>query len=207
MNKEKKVLFLASSSKGRQEQLTQANIPFKLIKQNADETFTDMYNLEQIVSMLAVRKMEHVIMGSSIEGDISFVLTADTMVQDSLKNILGKPKNIEESIFQIKSINSGPVLVSTGFCLEKKIFDKGKWYTTNQIVQAVTTTCIFEIPNYLIDNYITQTNTMHIAGSVSIEGYGSQFLKEIHGSYSGIIGLPLFEVRQALETLNFFNAV
>lgn len=44
---------------------------------------------------------------------------------------------------------------------------------------------------------------MDCAGAVTIEEFGMQFVKEIHGSYSNIIGLPLFEVRHALKTLGF----
>lgn len=205
MDKKNKSLYLASSSKGRRELLTQADIPFKLIEQNANEIYSGVKSLQEIVVMLAIRKMDHAQLLPSFNGNIMYVLSADTMVENCFKKIMGKPKDNEEVQSQIQSINQGPCLVSTGFCLEKKIFDEDKWHTQSQIVEAVTTECLFFISDYWINKYLSLTDSFNIAGSITIEGFGSQFLKEIHGSYSNIIGLPLFEVRQALETLDFFN--
>ncbi len=43
------------------------------------------------------------------------------------------------------------------------------------------------------------------SGAVAIEDYGAQFLKTVDGSHSAIIGLPLFELREALDELGFFD--
>ena len=43
------------------------------------------------------------------------------------------------------------------------------------------------------------------AGAVAVEECGSQFLQSIQGSHSGLIGLPMFELRQALTKCGFFN--
>ncbi|MCX5922118.1 MAG: Maf family protein [Candidatus Dependentiae bacterium] len=46
---------------------------------------------------------------------------------------------------------------------------------------------------------------LEAAHTIAIEEFGAQFLKVIHGSYLTIVGLPLFELREALEELDFFD--
>jgi septum formation protein len=40
------------------------------------------------------------------------------------------------------------------------------------------------------------------AGGYAIQGLGAQFVKRINGSYSAVVGLPLYETKQMLETLS-----
>jgi len=44
---------------------------------------------------------------------------------------------------------------------------------------------------------------MYCCGAGMVEGFGASFLKSINGSYSAVIGLPLFELRDALKKLDF----
>ncbi len=44
---------------------------------------------------------------------------------------------------------------------------------------------------------------LKIAGALHVEGYGSQFIKSIEGSYTAIIGLSMFELRKALQQLRY----
>ena len=60
------------------------------------------------------------------------------------------------------------------------------------------------MPDNWIDIYLEKTPYLDVSGGMAIEKYGNQFLKTVQGSYSTIIGLPLFEVREALEKLGFF---
>lgn len=50
-----------------------------------------------------------------------------------------------------------------------------------------------------------EPNLVSFAGALAVDGYASQFVKSINGSYTAILGLPLYEVREALEQLGFFN--
>ncbi len=61
----------------------------------------------------------------------------------------------------------------------------------------------FEVPEECIVRYLAVSYGMKAAGAITIEGYGAQFLKKVEGSYSAIIGLPLFELREALQKLDF----
>ena len=198
-------LFLASQSHSRRLLLDQANIPYTTIKQDADEYSCDWtVPPKQLVSYLALLKMQHAQLPAAEESDICFVLTADTVGYDSNNTIYGKAKDKTEAIKNLNILAHG--FVATGFCLEKKEYRDGSWHTLSQIVEVVESSYIFEVPDDQVENYFKQTGALETAGSIAIEGYGLQFLKSVQVSYTGIIGLPLFEVRKALLNLGFFNS-
>lgn len=62
----------------------------------------------------------------------------------------------------------------------------------------------YELFNNLII-FLEQPFVYNSAGALFVEGFGAQFVKEVNGSYSAIIGLPMFEVREALEQIGFFD--
>lgn len=200
-----KTLLVASSSASRRVLLQTMRINFAIIKQDADEHACDWsLPLETLVAVIAVHKMAHAQLPSNAqEGDVIFVLTADTLTQDMTDVVHGKATTIQEAVAQIKAQRAGSK-VSTAFCLDKKIFTDGIWITQQQIVQAVTATCIFDVPEAFLEKYLDYFSNLHSAGSIAVEEFGMQFLKDIQGSYSGLLGLPLFELRQALETLGFY---
>lgn len=198
-------LLLASGSASRKKLLEQSQIPFLVIGHNADEQSCDWKkSLEQLVNSIAIAKMEHALLPPGNENDIIFVLSADTLGQDSCGTIHGKPIDKEHAIFMIKALR-GHGRCSTAFCLDKKKSISGSWVLQERITHVVTAQYEFDMPDDWIEHYIKTVPTyLDISGGVTIEGYGAQFLKSISGSYSTILGLPLFELRQALEQIGFF---
>ena len=74
------------------------------------------------------------------------------------------------------------------------------------VEQCVVGECIIDIPQHWRESYYTHhPHALQAAGGFAIEGYGMQFVQSVNGSITTIIGLPLYELRQALETLGFFN--
>jgi septum formation protein len=125
------------------------------------------------------------------------------MVQDSKGNLHGKPKDRADAIAKLKQARHGNHL-ATGFCVERRRWDGLQWITEQHLEQVVTADYLFYIPDQWINYYLDTTLGLHCAGAAAVEGFGSQFLKRVNGSHSCIIGLPLFEVREALEQLGFF---
>jgi septum formation protein len=200
------VLLLGSKSASRQMLLRQAQIPFLCVEQNADETACD-WNLPliQLVNAIALYKMEHVILQpGKHEGDICFVLTADTMSQDQDGTIRGKPSDQRDAKTKIIAARNG-VFLCTAFCLDKKVWQGGQWQCMHRINQQVTSEFYYDVPEAWMDLYLERSWGMNASGAIAVEGYGAQFLKTVSGSHSTIIGLPMFQVRQALEDLNFFQ--
>jgi septum formation protein len=201
----KRHLLLGSESSSRQMLLRQAQIPFKLLSQRADETVCDWgLSLEQVVTNIALYKMEHLIMPSGNAGQIEYVLTADTLSMDKQGRLSGKPINKGEAVNMIKRARDG-MRTATSFCLEKKEWNGEQWICAGQILECIEAIYVFDVPDNCIDHYFKHSSGFVSSGSIAIEGYGGQFLKKIDGSYSAIIGLPLYEVRRALEKIGFFS--
>lgn len=195
------ILLLASKSTSRQFLLEQAKIPFKVIEQNADESEIDWTLPSQELAVgIALHKMKHAVLPQGKEGEVIYVLTADTVTQDMRGVNHGKPLDKAHAVSMIKDMADG-TYVSTAFCLEKKVYANGRWMTQRQVVEAVTAQCKFIVPCRWIESYLNNVSP-EVSGAISIEEYGMQFLKDVNGSYSTIIGLPMFELREALEELS-----
>jgi septum formation protein len=201
----KNTLLLGSKSPSRQMLLNLAQIPFTLIGQDADETLCDWaLPLPEIVTHIARFKMEHVQLPAGFDGQVCFVLTADTLTQDKNGAVQGKPVDRDDAIAKIKSSRVGSNLC-TAFCLDKKIWRNNQWQLIERIEQVVHAEYLFVLPDEWIDIYLDTSIAMDTAGAITVEAFGAQFLKVVNGSYSAIIGLPLFEVREALAKLGFFE--
>jgi septum formation protein len=200
------ILYFGSKSEPRRMLLEQSQIPFTVVSQNADESQCDWgLPLPQLVLSIALYKMQHVILpDGNREGDICFVLTADTMSHDKAGKIHGKPIDRADAIAKIKATREGSFLC-TAFCLDKKVWKNGKWETQERIADIVSAEFSFIIPDEWIDIYLEKVPYLDVSGGIAVEIYGNQFLKTVHGSYSTIIGLPLFEVREALQKLGFYK--
>ncbi len=195
-------LYLASQSPMRRTLLKQARIPFELLEQSADESASDWTQEPSLVARSIARsKMAHVSM-PNLTSDL-FVLTADTICVDSKGTIHGKPRDHGDALRMLRLWREGSTVI-TAFCLDKKSHINGKWQTITRIEDAVTSTIDFVVADVWLKEYLKHTPSMDCAGAMAIEEYGFQFVRSITGSYSNIIGLPLFEVRQALTTLGFF---
>lgn len=200
-----KKLFLGSKSRSRQELLKQARIPFQIVEQDADETVCD-WNLSfnEIVQSIALYKMEHVVLPSGADCAICFVLTADTMTCGTDGSMNGKPVDRDDAIKKIKNAKDGAV-TGTAFCLDKKIWRDNVWHTEQRIRRYAEGSCLFDVPDEWLEIYLAQPFVYSSAGALFVEGFGAQFVKEIHGSYTAIIGLPMFELREALIEIGFFD--
>ena len=194
-------LYLASSSRSRKELLELAQIPFSLAVQSADESLYNWkQNPEDLVITLARAKMDAVVMPEISD---CFILTADTICVDLKGTIHGKPENHDDAIRMLTLWKQGS-WVLTGFCLERRHKKEMSWTTIAKTEGVVTTKIEFSVPDEFLEEYLRKTPSFECAGAMAIEGYGFQFVQSIQGSYSNIIGLPMYEVREALNTLGFF---
>ena len=204
-----KKLFLASGSVQRKRMLREAGIDFECVEHVADERSCAWAgDLGTLTRHLAQLKMAHVVLPvDTIVGQECFVLTADTltMIGDI---IIGKPRDYADAIAMIKKVRDG-VQCGTGFCIERRAWDGNSWCTQQQYTGYAHGWCSLAIADQEIEHYFVQLkeqsgfNYLALAGSFSITGYGAQFLKEVHGSYTAILGLPLVEVRDGLRVVGF----
>lgn len=201
----KSILYLASGSLSRKKLLEAANIPFQVVDQDADETTCSLQQpLQNIVCQLAQLKMKHVHYPVVPLGTVAFFLTADSLTLDSNQNIYGKPEDREDAKRMIRASRDG-VMVGTGFCLERKIYTQAGWITQSSIVGYDQGQCFINVPEQYLDYYLDHISFLTVSGGMSIDGFGEQFLERIHGSYSAVSGLPMYQVRRALCDLDFFK--
>lgn len=186
------MILLASQSPRRQELLKQIGIEFSLINISIDESsLLDEDPLAYVERMaytksLAARNMP------STQGKIT--LTADTIV---VKNqaILGKPKNYDDfvAMMQLLSNSTHQVLSSIALLSNDQIIIK----TCKSFVTFA------KLPEAFIKAYWQTKEPCDKAGGYAIQGLMAQYIQKIEGSYSGIMGLPLFELSQALREIGY----
>jgi septum formation protein len=201
-----KTLYLASKSAIRKKLLSEARIPFVVISQDADEQQCDWnLSLEKTVLSIAQFKMKHAIIPDGTSNNaLCFVLSADTLIEDVYGQKQGKPVNKQDARQKIIILNQGSKL-ATAFCLYKFSWDGKTWKKIEGIDQVVTVEYQFQIPEHWLEQYLENTAALECAGAHYIEDGGALFFKTIRGSYTGALGLPMFEVREALEKLGFFE--
>jgi septum formation protein len=200
------ILLLGSKSPSRVMLLQEARIPFLVVPQNADESCCDVgLSLSDKVMNIALHKMSHVqLVFGTAEGERCFVLTADTMVCDARGVIHGKPIDRNDAVEKLRQKRKGAT-ACTAFCLDKKTWNHGTWQTVQRTTKAVMVEYVFDVPDVWINTYFTVSPGLHCAGGAAVEQFGAQFLRSVNGSHSALIGLPMVELRESLEKMNFFS--
>jgi septum formation protein len=120
-----------------------------------------------------------------------FILSADTIVFCSNKIFL-KPKDKEEAKKFLVFFSGRKHNVLTCVCLAKKNLIKVKKVFTKVTFKKLNAQ---EIEEYLLTNEWKDK-----AGAYAIQGYAEKFIKRINGSYSNVVGLPLFETYNLLNS-------
>jgi len=181
-------LFLASASPRRRELLTQIGVPFSLITASIDETPHSAESAEQYVQRLA---REKALAGLALAGDGACVLGADTTVVLQGK-ILGKPADRDEGLAMLAALSASEHEVMTAIALADR--DRCK-------VRLVSSRVRFRaISEEEAQRYWDSGEPADKAGGYAIQGWGAVFVSELHGSYSAVVGLPLCETAQLLDT-------
>ena len=122
----------------------------------------------------------------------SWVLGADTVVSLD-KEIIGKPEDAADALRILHRLQGRRHQVITGFCI---LDPSGSTVHT----QAVSTDVRFKgLTEQEIESYIRTGEPFGKAGAYAIQGLGGAFVERIDGSYSGVVGLPVFETMALLR--------
>ena len=223
MNK-KDILYLGSQSASRQKLLRDAQIPFKTLDHASDEQIDVLgLSFEEHVLAIAQSKIRSLVLPDpkvlschpgqgpgihleSIQKTFPiFVLTADTLIRLSKTGtIMGKPTSRDHARSMLEREAQEPLEIITGCCLEKMYNESGTWVTREKIHWTTGAMAEFVVSSDQIDAYLdAMPMAMYCCGAGMVEGFGAQFLKSINGSYSAVIGLPMFELKEALKKLKF----
>lgn len=178
-------IILASASPRRQELLNQINV--RHLVQIVDIDETPLFNESPLdyVQRLAREKADACVQQFNPELP---VLAADTTVVLG-NQIMGKPQDQNEALTMLRQLSGNTHQVFTAIALFGHTQHQGL---------SVTEVTFKPLSEAEILAYWHSGEPLDKAGSYAIQGVGSLFIERINGSFSGVMGLPLFETAQLL---------
>jgi len=184
-------IVLASASSRRKELLKRLTGNFEVMVSDFDENSVEFDgNCGSYVMELAEGKAKNVC--SKLKDNSSIIIGCDTIVFFREK-ILGKPGSIEEAFNMLKSLSGNEHEVYSGISIINK--------SSNKIIKDfVCTRVIFsKIDDKRIKEYLKTGEYKDKAGAYGIQGRGGIFVREIHGCYYNVVGLPLNKLYNMLS--------
>ena len=176
--------------------LKQINIvPDKIIPANIDETPFKNEMPIPYAARMAKSKAMHTL--ESVSDKNSFILSADTVVAVG-RRILGKAENIDDAVRCLDLLSGRTHRVITSVCVitpTKKLCQKN----------AITKVKFKHLSAEEKKLYLDSKEWQGKAGGYAIQGMASLFIHEIIGSYSGVVGLPLYETGCLLKGNGYWN--
>ena len=183
------LLYLASQSPRRRELLAQINLTFEVIKVDIDETRLPNETSQDYVMRLAKEKAYA---GTAIVKRNRPVLGADTIVTLD-GQIYGKPANQGDALrmWQHLAGQTHQVLTAVAIVAGDRC--------EQCLVQTRVQLCQASEAQWR--TYWKSGEPKDKAGGYAIQGKGAVFVQNIEGSYSNVVGLPLYETAQLLARI------
>ena len=192
------MIILASASPRRAALLEQIGVRFETRHADIDESQLADESAEDYVMRLATEKAEAVFRTFGSTGKLS-VLGADTSVVIG-DEILGKPNDYEHFHSMMVKLSGQPHQVLTAIAL---IMPDGQQLSA----LSVSNVSFRHFQQGEIEAYWRSGEPHDKAGGYAIQGIGAIFIENLSGSYSGVMGLPLFETAQLLRQAGIISAV
>jgi septum formation protein len=193
-------VYLASSSPRRRELLQQIGVQFRIIGTDLDETPLQGETPPAYVSRLAAAKAEAGWQRSRDPADANSadapVLAADTaVVLDG--RILGKPKDKNDAEDMLRQLSGCTHQVLTAVAVRSA--------GGNEVRVSRSLVTFRSIEPAEAAAYWNSGEPRDKAGAYAIQGYAAVFIADLKGSYSGVMGLPLFETAELLKSAGVPN--
>ena len=186
-----KQVVLASQSPRRVALLKQIGIDCIVMPADIDETAFTGEAPTDYVLRLAKQKAQ-VIMDKHLANNLP-ILAADTTVALGLK-ILGKPESDTDAFNMLTQLSGSRHQVHTAIAVALN----GKLETMLNTTQVE----MMSLSDTMIEAYIASGEHKDKAGSYAIQGKAGAWIKRIEGSYTGVMGLPLYETAKLLRDIS-----
>jgi septum formation protein len=184
-------IYLASQSPRRRELLTGIGVDYSVIVADVDETRRSGETPAAYVQRLAAEKA---IAGwqraTALGMEPRPALGADTTVAVD-GDVLGKPADFDEARAMLRRLSGRSHRVLTGIALSDGV--------RTEVALSTTSVRFCVLDDDDIDAYWASGEPRDKAGAYGIQGLGAVFVERIEGSYSGVVGLPLFETARLLN--------
>ncbi len=188
--------ILASASPRRVDLLAQIGIKPDIIDAaNIDENPKIDETPRQLALRLGLGKCQEIAQKITSDHPSSIILAADTVVAIG-RRILPKADNITQAKQCLSKLSGRRHQVYTGFAIKDQ---NNKIY--NHVVKTIVS--FKRLSELEITAYLNSNEWQGKAGGYAIQGLAAAYIRNIHGSYSNIVGLPLFEISQILHGINF----
>ena len=185
-------IILASRSPRRVELLKQIGIDSIVRPADVDETPLAGESPADYVQRVARQKVIEIAKTLKSEYANLPVLAADTTVALD-GEILGKPENDADAVKMLQKLSGSKHAVHTAVAISFK----GKV----NVVLSSTMVEMMPLADAIISAYVATGEQRDKAGSYGIQGKAGAWIKHIEGSYSGVMGLPLYETAKLLRGL------
>ncbi|MFT4816252.1 MAG: septum formation protein [Cyclobacteriaceae bacterium] len=184
-------IILASASARRQELLSQIGVRFTVRSQDIDESIRIGELANDYVIRMAQEKANSALSALCVIKDSrdSLVLAADTSVVCDAR-VLGKPLDEADAVDMLRCLSGREHRVLSAVTLATR--DKQRTVLSESQVR------FREISVAEAQQYYRSGEPQGKAGAYAIQGYAAVFVEQLIGSYSGVMGLPLFETAQLL---------
>ncbi len=181
-------IFLASASPRRQELLTQIGIGYTLLHAEVDEARRPGEPAEDYVRRLALEKARAG--WALLAGQAGFpVLGADTAVVADGR-ILGKPRDRDDGIDMLQALSGRSHQVLSAVAL----------VAGREAVRVNASSVTFRtLTRSQCVAYWDTGEPIDKAGGYAIQGRAAVFVSRLEGSYSGVMGLPVYETAELLR--------
>jgi septum formation protein len=183
-------IYLASASPRRRELLRQIGVTYRVVSVQVDETPEPDEAPAAYVVRLALAKAEAGLRATQKRRIAAPVLGADTsVVIDGA--ILGKPHNREDGVAMLARLADREHQVLSAVALATTLKQAVRVQKSHVRFRSLTRTeC---------QAYWDSGEPLDKAGGYGIQGRAAAFIAELRGSYSGVMGLPLFETADLLR--------
>jgi len=184
------MFYLASQSPRRRELLEQIQVDYQQIAVQVDETPHVQESPTDYVQRLALAKAQ----AGRIATHASLpVLGADTTVVCA-GQLLGKPNSPQIAQNMLEQLSGRSHQVLTAVALVAEGYEKALLSRSQVTFKRLTSAEIAA--------YVATGEPLDKAGGYAIQGRAAVFVTQLNGSYSGVMGLPLYETGQLLAAIN-----
>ena len=186
--------ILASKSPRRQELLARTGIEFEVIPSDMDEIITKEIPSD-VVMELAQQKAKHVY--DKLESKENTVVIGSDTIVVYRDEILGKPIDKQDAYDMLSMLADRTHQVYTGVSL---IINKNGVLTEKTFFEKTDVT-FYPVYKEDLRRYVESGDPLDKAGSYGIQGDFSIHIKEIHGDYNNVVGLPIGRLYQELKNI------
>ena len=201
-------IYLASQSPRRSQLLDQIQVRHQiLVADAAENAIEDAEELEIALKNEAPKAYVMRVTGLKLDAAVARmkkrglaaapILCADTTVCMG-RVIYGKPENAADAARMLFELSGKTHRVLTSIAMAYGLGDKKRVVALSESKVTFAT-----ISKAQIASYVATGEPMGKAGSYGVQGLAAAMIERISGSYSGIMGLPLFETTQLLRQIGF----